>query len=135
MTSFANGYAARKIGGSQTYLHRVRAEQALGKALPSNAIVHHADGSKQLEATLVICQDQAYHMLLHARMRIVQAGGNPNTDAMCYGCRQAKVRSEFRPDPVGVFGVDTRCRTCIRAYEQRRCRRRPRYTLRTETGS
>jgi hypothetical protein len=26
----------------------------------------------------VICQDRAYHMLLHMRERIVRAGGDPN---------------------------------------------------------
>lgn len=56
-------------GGSRRYLHRLRAERALGKPLPGKVVVHHADGSKHPNAQLVICQDQAYHMLLHARMR------------------------------------------------------------------
>ena len=69
-------------------LHRLRAERALGKPLPVGAIVHHADGSKSDESPLVICQDQAYHMLLHARMRIIKAGGNPDTEAMCSACQR-----------------------------------------------
>jgi hypothetical protein len=76
-------------------LHRVRAERALGKPLPSRAEVHHADGSKSDDGPLVICQDRAYHLLLHARMRVLKAGGNPNTDALCGSCGQVKNRAEF----------------------------------------
>lgn len=76
-------------------LHRVRAEKALGKPLPRGAVVHHADGSKSDNAPLVICEDAAYHRLLHARERVMRAGGNPNRDAICSGCRQIKPQSDF----------------------------------------
>jgi hypothetical protein len=56
-------------GTKRTTLHRRRAELALGKPLPPGAEVHHADGSVADDAPLVICQDRAYHMLLHKRMR------------------------------------------------------------------
>lgn len=58
------------VGRKRQTLHRRRAELALGKPLPRGAEVHHADGSKGDNAPLlVICQDRAYHMLLHKRMR------------------------------------------------------------------
>lgn len=44
--------------------HVVIAESALGKRLPHKAVVHHHSKDQ-----LVICQDQAYHMLLHKRTR------------------------------------------------------------------
>lgn len=51
-------------------LHVLGAEKALGKPLPDNAVIHHHDKEQ-----LVICQDQAYHMLIHQRMRrYVQTG-------------------------------------------------------------
>lgn len=44
--------------------HILIAEKALGKYLPPGAVVHHHSPTQ-----LVICEDQAYHMLLHKRMR------------------------------------------------------------------
>lgn len=76
-------------------VHRQRAERALGHPLPATAMVHHADGSKRVDAPLVICQDAAYHGLLHARMRVKAAGGNPNTDKLCSRCRQPKPFDQF----------------------------------------
>ncbi len=48
--------------------YRERAEHALGHPLPPFAVVHHHsyEGNR---SQLVICQDLAYHALLHRRMR------------------------------------------------------------------
>lgn len=90
--------------------HRLRAEQALSKPLPHSAVVHHVDGSKNDNTQLVICQDQAYHMLLHQRTRIVKAGGNPNTDRVCSVCRVAKnIETSF------YKGGSRTCKECKRA--------------------
>lgn len=60
--------------------HILIAEKALGKYLPNGAEVHHIDENKlnNRNNNLVICQDRAYHMLLHQRMRALKACGNPN---------------------------------------------------------
>jgi hypothetical protein len=92
--------------------HRARAERALGRPLPPKAIVHHADGSRHEDAPLVICQDQKYHMLLHARMRVRSAGGNPNTDAVCGKCHKTKARILFGPSSRAPMGVRAECREC-----------------------
>lgn len=119
---FCAGHHKRTPGGSKykyvgkdRRLHRVRAEMALGKALPSRAQVHHADGSRSDDAPLVICQDAGYHKLLHARMRVKAAGGNPNTDAVCGRCGRAKNRSCFAPEARAVFGVRSACVGCVRS--------------------
>lgn len=104
-------------------LHRFRAERALGKPLPRKAIVHHADGSKGDDSQLVICQDQSYHRLLHKRMRIQAAGGNPNTDKVCAICQLAKPLEAFSRNRVTLTdhprphqdGRAAYCRECLRA--------------------
>ena len=61
--------------------HIVIAETVIGKPLPKGAEVHHVDGDgyNNAHANLVICQDSAYHKLLHVRARVLKAGGDPNT--------------------------------------------------------
>lgn len=123
-----------KPGGYKEYgdrhAHQIRAERALGKPLPANAVVHHADGSRDEHAPLVICQDRAYHMLLHVRMRIVRAGGNPNTERWCARCRRIKSNAFFNPSTIG------RCRQCERqrSFARRRAGAQPRGRIRSDCG-
>jgi uncharacterized CHY-type Zn-finger protein len=98
--------------------HRLRAERALGKPLPRAAVVHHADGSRNEHAPLVICENQKYHSRLHARMRIRAAGGNPNTDAICGVCRKVMNRTQFNASNRTCFGVRTECRECQNQKER-----------------
>lgn len=108
------------VEGGSRLLHRVRAERALGHKLPLGAVVHHADGTTDDNAPLVICQDEGYHKLLHRRMRIKAAGGNPNTDKVCCRCRLAKPRSEFGMSVRQPDGLYNACRPCAReAYKNR----------------
>ena len=116
-------YAKRGKGAGDpacVYSHRLRAQQALGKPLPPNAIVHHVGDPPHEDAPLVICQDQAYHMLLHARLRVVRAGGNPNTEKVCYICKQPKRLDAFDRDRHGWRGRTTTCKACRRLRDHRR---------------
>jgi hypothetical protein len=117
----ASGRHPRKEPGTGSLVlrHRARAERALGKPLPAAAHVHHADGSKNEDAPLVICQDAAYHNLLHVRMRVLRAGGNPNTDRVCSTCRRVKAISEFFPKQNSMTGVQGACKLCSRAASLR----------------
>ncbi len=99
-------------------MHRVRAEKALGKPLPVRAVVHHADGSKSDDAPLVICQDAAYHRLLHRRMRIKAAGGNPDTDLVCSTCQTAKAQCDFARNPGSPTGHNYNCKACVNVRER-----------------
>jgi hypothetical protein len=98
-------------------LHILRAENALGKPLPPGAVVHHADGSKSVTAPLVICQDQAYHFLLHRRMRVVQSGGNPDTEKVCRVCQTVKPFSAFGRHQSAAGGFSYACKVCMRASQ------------------
>ena len=120
-----SSYKRSKIAANQAEaIHRLRAVRALGRPLPSNAIVHHADGSRHENAPLVICQDAAYHGLLHARMRVKAAGGNPNTDGYCRECKQAKPRDRFSPLRSAALGLFHVCKDCCAAYQRALRRRR-----------
>ena len=56
--------------------HILIAETALGKPMPKKSMVHHVNGKPgdNSRGNHVICQDQAYHLLLHKRMRALAHG-------------------------------------------------------------
>lgn len=95
--------------------HRLRAERALGKPLPPKAVVHHADGSTDEHAPLVICENQAYHLFLHTRMRIQAAGGDPNTQRICERCHQLKSLDELTK----TGNIHNVCKPCAAASMRR----------------
>lgn len=87
------GYIKVKIHGyhradKQGYVfkHIFIAEKALGKPLPDGSCVHHLNGTKD-SGPLVICQDNAYHKLLHQRQRAYDACGNPSW-RICNICKK-----------------------------------------------
>lgn len=67
----AKGYVAE---------HTVLAAAALGRPVPRGAHVHHVneDPTDNRPSNLVICQDNAYHKLIHYRTRALREGGNAN---------------------------------------------------------
>lgn len=95
--------------------HVVIAERAVGHALPDLAEVHHVDENTMNNANgnLVICQDRAYHKLLHVRARVVRAGGDPNTERICTTCRVVKSFAAFNKWSGNIAdGLQRRCRVC-----------------------
>ena len=76
---------------------RAIATRALGKTLPPRAEVHHHDENpdNNKNTNLVICQDHAYHMLLHVRARVVRAGGDPELHAWCSACQDLRLKERF----------------------------------------
>lgn len=122
-SSAVNNPRASKSG--QVHRHILVAEKALGRYLPKGAEVHHVDENKRnyANSNLVICQDQAYHRLLHARLRILRAGGNPNTDSVCSVCRLAKPRDCFYKRTYNKsHGCTHRCKGCESEYSRARRR-------------
>jgi hypothetical protein len=72
--------------------HVLVAEKAMGRALGIEHPVHHVDGNPQNNANdnLVVCEDNAYHMLIERRTRAWRACGNPNA-RKCSVCKQYDV--------------------------------------------
>jgi len=99
--------------------HRAIAEVALGRPLPRGVQVHHANEDKtdNRRPNLVICQDFAYHQLLHIRAVVRRAGGNPNTDKLCSECGLAKPLEAFsRSSRAGI--LKPRCRPCSNQHQR-----------------
>lgn len=96
--------------------HILIAERALGKSLPDGAVVHHANEKHDdnTNGNLVICQDNAYHKLLHVRMRIRRAGGDPNRQKLCGGCKCCLDRSRFGKSRKSKDGLNIYCTKCVR---------------------
>ena len=77
------------------------AQDALGRKLKPKNKVHHLNGDDHdnRPANLLICEDQAYHLLLHQRLRAYRASGHPHY-RKCVRCKQwddpAKMRYHSR---------------------------------------
>lgn len=74
------GYLVNVGGHTPKLFHVTVAEFVLGKKLPIGAQVHHVDGNRlnNWPYNLVICQDAAYHRLLHQRTDALAACGHAN---------------------------------------------------------
>lgn len=89
---YVGPYVAIRRNGRSDRQHRAVAEHVLGRRLPPHACVHHIDddGRNNQPRNLVICQNLAFHKLLHYRRRILQAYGDPNADYWCSRCGPAR---------------------------------------------
>lgn len=87
--------------------HVLICEKALGRYLPAFAEPHHVNRIRDdnRSSNLVICENRSYHALLHARQRIVDAGGNPDTEGICCGCKVLKSLSLFATNKWKQHGV------------------------------
>jgi hypothetical protein len=72
------GYISHQKGKRSILEHVLMVERVLGRALPKGVIVHHVDGNPahNVNSNFVVCPNQAYHLLLHARQRALEACGN-----------------------------------------------------------
>lgn len=94
---FWNGGSFIKKGYTNTLIspgvyeldHVAVAERALGKKLPKGAVVHHVDEDRSNNANnnLVICQDNAYHRIIHRRLRAFKATGHADW-RRCHLCKK-----------------------------------------------
>ena len=116
----AHGHPKADADGA-VYQHVLIAEKALGGYLPDKAQVHHVDydHTNNSKDNLVICQDNAYHKLLHQRTDALRACGHADW-------RRCKFCKEYGPgDEVKVYkgqgsGMHL---SCQREYKLKRKKR------------
>jgi hypothetical protein len=122
-----NGYQRIvNIGGRNgptEYIHRMLAEQALGRKLQGSELVHHVDCNKANNdpSNLVICPDSEYHQLLHRRQRAIDATGDPKSVKCEYCCGYGAEKE--RPNRPGI-GWHFECKRIYEraAYAKRQAR-------------
>lgn len=122
----SEGYKRQMVRTQKYELeHRILAESALGHSLPEKAVVHHWDDNpaNNTPSNLVICQDDAYHFLLHRRKRRLEDTGSLELKR-CVICKSPKTLSEFYKCSASWDGRQQRCKTCDNATRNQR----PRYS-------
>lgn len=133
LTSHGDGYMRRIVHGhpradahGRVLEHVLIAENALGKPLPEKAVVHHhdEDGTNNANTNLVICEDQAYHVFIHARLRVLRAHGDPDSDKICSTCQTVRIKHLFTKNASCWDGLHAECRFCKYPREAERKRRR-----------
>lgn len=81
--------------------------EVLGRKLEWSEIVHH-----HTDGTLIVCEDQAYHMLLHQRADALKACGNASWRRCSYCGKYDD------PDNLHIYHSNAMHRKCQRGYER-----------------
>ncbi len=108
---------AARVRANTKYIgkrHVLIAERALGHSLPRGAVVHHVDWNSRNNSNnnLVICENDAYHYMLHARQRVLNDGGDPNTQKLCGLCKRLMPHSDFQKCKSSGDGLQRKCKAC-----------------------
>lgn len=59
-------------------MHRIIAEELLGRPLREGEVIHHYGDGKKDNTKIVVCASRREHVLLHTRIKAYEATGFPN---------------------------------------------------------
>lgn len=117
------GYVRRMIDYETSFDHIRIVETAIGHPLAFGVQIHHVDGnpSNNSPSNLVVCQDAAYHMLLHLRTNAISLGF-PANYRKCRFCKQYDA-----PENLAIFDSGIHHRFCMNKYyrDKRRSNGKP----------
>ena len=104
------------------HIHRSKGEAAARRPLTSKECVHHVDLDKHNNenSNLVVCPSQSYHLLLHSRTRVLDLGGDPNTEKYCDYHKILHSRDVFSTRPSSYDGLHNMCREATNQYRKER---------------
>ena len=126
-----HGYVILQENHARKFVHVKVAENALGKPLPEGADVHHVNESRSdnRPGNLVICQDSAYHKLLHRRKRAISAG-YPAHYLKCPFCKNYDAPENLRKTKTGQLHVECLHNYSLVHYPEKKLARQIRTALR-----
>jgi hypothetical protein len=113
----------RPVAGDFQYEHVLIMESHLGRFLIPPEEIHHKNEIKHDNwiENLHLCKDKAEHRRMHRRMRIERLGGNPDTQKICYRCRQLKDLNEYSPSSSrGKPVLGSMCKPCAANFQKER---------------